>query len=41
MRVSDLDAAVAFFFGLFGSEPAKLRNGYGNFAIGDRRSSWC
>ena len=33
LNVSDLDAAVAFYSKLFGSEPAKLRPGYANFAI--------
>ncbi|MFJ4282983.1 ArsI/CadI family heavy metal resistance metalloenzyme [Streptomyces massasporeus] len=33
LRVPDLDASVAFYSKLFGTEPAKLRNGYANFAI--------
>lgn len=33
LNVSDLDAAVEFYRGLFGVEPAKLRPGYANFAI--------
>lgn len=33
LNVSDLDASVAFYSRLFGSEPAKLRPGYANFAI--------
>ena len=35
LNVSDLDAAVAFYSRLFGTEPAKLRPGYANFAIED------
>ncbi|MFF5757501.1 ArsI/CadI family heavy metal resistance metalloenzyme [Streptomyces longwoodensis] len=33
LRVPDLDASVAFYTKLFGTEPAKLRDGYANFAI--------
>lgn len=33
VRVPDLDASVAFYSKLFGTEPAKLRDGYANFAI--------
>ncbi|SDP81627.1 Catechol 2,3-dioxygenase [Streptomyces sp. cf386] len=33
LRVPDLDASVAFSSKLFGTEPAKLRDGYANFAI--------
>ena len=33
LRVADLDAAVAFYRKLLGSEPAKRRPGYANFAI--------
>ncbi|QPP05523.1 glyoxalase/bleomycin resistance/dioxygenase family protein [Streptomyces bathyalis] len=33
LRVPDLDASVAFYSRLFGSEPAKLRDGYANFAL--------
>jgi catechol 2,3-dioxygenase-like lactoylglutathione lyase family enzyme len=33
LNVSDLDAAVAFYTKLFGTEPAKLRPGYANFAV--------
>ncbi|MEU9279699.1 ArsI/CadI family heavy metal resistance metalloenzyme [Streptomyces sp. NPDC048341] len=33
LRVPDLDASVAFYSKLFGTEPAKLRDGYANFAI--------
>jgi catechol 2,3-dioxygenase-like lactoylglutathione lyase family enzyme len=35
VNVRDLDAAVAFYSRLFGTEPAKLRPGYANFAIDD------
>ncbi|QNP66689.1 ArsI/CadI family heavy metal resistance metalloenzyme [Streptomyces genisteinicus] len=33
LRVPDLAASVAFYSKLFGTEPAKLRDGYANFAI--------
>ncbi|GGS23127.1 glyoxalase [Streptomyces humidus] len=33
LRVPDLEASVAFYSKLFGTEPAKLRDGYANFAI--------
>ncbi|MEV5972330.1 ArsI/CadI family heavy metal resistance metalloenzyme [Streptomyces sp. NPDC051921] len=33
LRVPDLSASVAFYSKLFGTEPAKLRDGYANFAI--------
>ncbi len=35
LNVSDLDAAIAFYGKLFGTEPAKVRDGYANFAIAD------
>jgi len=35
LNVSDLDEAIAFYSKLFGTEPAKLRPGYANFAIAD------
>jgi catechol 2,3-dioxygenase-like lactoylglutathione lyase family enzyme len=35
LNVSDLDAAVSFYTRLFGTEPAKRRPGYANFAIAD------
>ncbi len=35
INVGDFDAAVAFYSRLFGTEPAKLRPGYANFAIDD------
>ena len=33
INVSNVDAAVAFYSKLFGTEPAKRRPGYANFAI--------
>jgi catechol 2,3-dioxygenase-like lactoylglutathione lyase family enzyme len=33
LNVTDVDAAVDFYSKLFGSEPAKRRPGYANFAI--------
>jgi catechol 2,3-dioxygenase-like lactoylglutathione lyase family enzyme len=35
LNVSDLDAAIAFYSKLFGSEPAKRRTGYANFAVAE------
>ena len=35
LNVSDLDSAIAFYTTLFGTEPAKVRPGYANFAISD------
>jgi catechol 2,3-dioxygenase-like lactoylglutathione lyase family enzyme len=35
LNVADMDAAVEFYAKLFGSEPAKRRPGYANFAIAD------
>jgi catechol 2,3-dioxygenase-like lactoylglutathione lyase family enzyme len=35
LNVNDIDEAVAFYSKLFGSEPAKRRPGYANFAITD------
>ena len=35
LNVADLDSAVAFYSKLFGTEPAKLRNGYANFAVAE------
>jgi catechol 2,3-dioxygenase-like lactoylglutathione lyase family enzyme len=35
INVTDFEAAVAFYSRLFGTEPAKLRPGYANFAIAD------
>jgi len=33
LNVDDVDAAVAFYRRLFGTEPAKRRPGYANFAV--------
>lgn len=33
LRVPDLQKSIAFYSKLFGTEPAKLRDGYANFAI--------
>ena len=35
LNVDDLDTAVAFYTTLFGTEPAKRRPGYANFAVTD------
>ena len=35
LNVSDLDAAIDFYSKLFGTEPAKTRPGYANFAIAE------
>ncbi|QYX78607.1 ArsI/CadI family heavy metal resistance metalloenzyme [Streptomyces akebiae] len=35
LRVPDLQASVAFYSKLFATEPAKLRDGYANFAIAE------
>lgn len=35
INVDDVAAAVAFYSKLFGTEPAKLREGYANFAVAD------
>ncbi|MEU0187141.1 ArsI/CadI family heavy metal resistance metalloenzyme [Streptomyces sp. NPDC006207] len=35
LRVPDLEASIAFYTKLFGTEPAKLREGYANFAIAE------
>src|SRR5438552_1539142 len=35
LNVSDLDEAVTFYSKLFGTEPAKLRDGYANFTIAE------
>ena len=35
LNVSDLAAAVEFYSKLFGTEPAKLRPGYANFAVAE------
>ena len=33
LNVGDLDEAIAFYSKLFRTEPAKVRDGYANFAI--------
>ncbi|MYU04743.1 glyoxalase/bleomycin resistance/dioxygenase family protein [Streptomyces sp. SID8366] len=35
LRVPDLEASVTFYSKLFGTEPAKRREGYANFAIAE------
>ena len=35
LNVDDLDSAVAFYSKLFGAEPAKLRDGYANYALSE------
>jgi catechol 2,3-dioxygenase-like lactoylglutathione lyase family enzyme len=35
LRVGDLPGSIEFYSKLFGSEPAKLRPGYANFAIAE------
>jgi catechol 2,3-dioxygenase-like lactoylglutathione lyase family enzyme len=35
LRVPDLEASIAFYTKLFGTPPAKLRDGYANFAIAE------
>jgi catechol 2,3-dioxygenase-like lactoylglutathione lyase family enzyme len=35
LNVDDVDAAVAFYSKLFGTDPAKRRPGYANFAIAE------
>ncbi len=35
LNVDDLDTAVAFYTALLGTEPAKLRTGYANYAVSD------
>ncbi|MBC7274657.1 MAG: VOC family protein [Streptomyces sp.] len=35
LRVPDLQAAISFYGKLFDAEPAKLRDGYANFAIAE------
>ncbi|HNM96155.1 MAG TPA: glyoxalase/bleomycin resistance/dioxygenase family protein, partial [Mycobacterium sp.] len=32
LNVDDLDTAIAFYSKLFGTEPAKVKPGYANFA---------
>ena len=35
LNVNDIDEAVSFYSALFGTEPAKRRPGYANFAIAE------
>src|SRR4051812_32085573 len=35
LRVADLESSITFYAKLFGTEPAKLRPGYANFAIAE------
>ena len=35
LNVNDINSAIAFYSKLFGTEPAKVREGYANFAIAD------
>jgi catechol 2,3-dioxygenase-like lactoylglutathione lyase family enzyme len=35
LNVEDLDASIAFYTKLFGTEPAKTRPGYANFAVAE------
>jgi catechol 2,3-dioxygenase-like lactoylglutathione lyase family enzyme len=35
LNVTDLEAAIGFYAALFGTEPAKVRPGYANFAVAD------
>jgi catechol 2,3-dioxygenase-like lactoylglutathione lyase family enzyme len=35
LNVGDLDQAISFYTKLFGTEPAKVREGYANFAIAE------
>jgi catechol 2,3-dioxygenase-like lactoylglutathione lyase family enzyme len=35
LNVTDLSAAIRFYGALFDTEPAKIRDGYANFAIAD------
>ena len=35
LNVSDLDESISFYSKLFGTEPAKVRPGYANFAIAE------
>ena len=41
LNVSDLEASVAFYSTLFGTEPHKRRPGYANFAVTEPPSSSC
>lgn len=35
LNVTDLDTSIAFYSKLFGTKPAKIRDGYANFAIAE------
>ena len=35
LNVDDLDTSIAFYSALFGTEPAKTRPGYANFAVSE------
>jgi predicted enzyme related to lactoylglutathione lyase len=35
LNVADIDQAIEFYSKLFGTEPAKVRPGYANFAVAD------
>jgi len=35
LNVTDLEAAIGFYSKLFGTDPAKVRPGYANFAVAD------
>jgi catechol 2,3-dioxygenase-like lactoylglutathione lyase family enzyme len=35
LNVDDLDTSIAFYTSLFGTEPAKVRPGYANFAVAE------
>jgi catechol 2,3-dioxygenase-like lactoylglutathione lyase family enzyme len=35
LRVTDLRASIEFYSKLFGAEPAKIRDGYANFAVAE------
>lgn len=35
LNVNDIESAIAFYSKLFGTEPAKVRDGYANFAIAE------
>ena len=35
LNVSDLEESIAFYTRMFGTEPAKVRPGYANFAVAD------
>jgi catechol 2,3-dioxygenase-like lactoylglutathione lyase family enzyme len=35
LNVDDLESSIAFYSALFGTEPAKIRPGYANFAVAE------